>query len=275
MTHIGVIFPPDQPPERLREVAQAAEAAGLDELWLWEDCFKEAGISAASAALAWTSRLRVGVALLPVPLRNVTLTAMEVATLARLFPGRFLPAVGHGVLDWMGQAGARVESPMTLLREYLHALQALLAGEEVTVSGRYVQLDSVALDWPPEQVPPVLVGAYRPKTLALAGELGDGVVVDQPENLLDAVPQVRAGREASGRGGEPEVLVFGTVTPETDAEEIADLVRRLSRGGAHRVALTVVPSRGAPPEGGPALLDAVPLLGRAAELVRSGAGAQL
>ncbi|OLT43283.1 oxidoreductase [Serinicoccus sp. CNJ-927] len=267
MPHIGVIFPPDQPPERLREVAQGAEAAGLDELWLWEDCFKEAGVSAAAAALAWTRRLRIGIALMPVPLRNVALTAMEIATLARLFPGRFLPAVGHGVLDWMGQVGERAESPMTLLREYVGALRSLLAGEEVTANGRYVHLDAVALDWPPEEVPPVLVGAYRPRTLALAGELGDGVVVDRAEALPDAAKQVRAARQASGRDGEAEVLVFQTVAVGTSAEIVAEQIRQRAAEGAHRVAVTIVASEGGPPEPGPALLDMLPVLGRARELV--------
>ena len=39
------------------------------------------------------------------PLRNVALTAMELATVERMFPGRFVPGIGHGVLDWMGQVG--------------------------------------------------------------------------------------------------------------------------------------------------------------------------
>ena len=107
MVNLGVIFPPDLPPERLREVAVAADQAGLAELWLWEDCFAESAIATAAAVLAWTERLRVGIGLLPVPLRNVALTAMELATLARLFPGRLVPGVGHGVLDWMGQVGVR------------------------------------------------------------------------------------------------------------------------------------------------------------------------
>ena len=119
MATIGAVFLAQFPPERLRPVAEAADAAGLEELWLWEDCFRESGIAAAAAALAWTRRLRVGVGLLPVPLRNVALTAMEIATLDRLFPGRVVVGVGHGVQDWMGQVGARVESPLTLLREYL------------------------------------------------------------------------------------------------------------------------------------------------------------
>ena len=93
--------------------------------------------------------MRVGIGLLPVPLRNPALAAMEIATLARLFPDRFVPALGHGVLDWMGQVGARVASPMTLLREHAVAVRELLDGERVDVDGRYVHLDGVALDWPP------------------------------------------------------------------------------------------------------------------------------
>src|SRR3984885_13698665 len=151
---LAAIFTPDQPPERLGAVAGAAEAAGLAELWVWEDCFSESGIATATAMLAATSRLTVSIGLLPVPLRNVALTAMEIATMARLFPGRLTVGVGHGVQDWMGQVGARAASPMTLLREYTGALYALLRGERVTTDGRYVHLDDVALDWPPAVVPP-------------------------------------------------------------------------------------------------------------------------
>lgn len=149
MTTLGVVFLPQLPPERLHAVARAADDAGLDELWLWEGCFRESGIACAAAALAWTERLRIGIGLLPVPLRNVAITAMETATLHRLFPDRPIVAVGHGVQNWMGQVGARPDSPITLLREYTTALRALLRGESLTTAGRYVTLDKVALDWPP------------------------------------------------------------------------------------------------------------------------------
>jgi alkanesulfonate monooxygenase SsuD/methylene tetrahydromethanopterin reductase-like flavin-dependent oxidoreductase (luciferase family) len=98
---VGILFRPQLPPERLREFVISAELAGLDDLWMWEDCFLEGGLTSATAALAWSSSLRIGLGLMPVPLRNPALAAMEVATLARLFPGRFVPAVGHGVLPWM------------------------------------------------------------------------------------------------------------------------------------------------------------------------------
>src|SRR6201989_3697588 len=101
-----------QPPEQICPVAAAAESAGLAELWVWEDCFKESGIATATAMLAATSRVTVGIGLLPVPLRNVALTAMELATVARLLPGRLVAGVGHGVLDWMGQGGGRGGGPM-------------------------------------------------------------------------------------------------------------------------------------------------------------------
>src|SRR5215472_16597817 len=149
MTTLGVVCRPEFPPERVREIAVAADDAGVDELWLWDDCFWGGGFAAAAAVLGWTRRVRVGIGVFPVPMRNVALTAMETAMLHRLFPGRVIVVVGHGVQDWMGQVGARVESPLTLLREYLDALRALLRGERVTTQGRYVRLDDVALGWPP------------------------------------------------------------------------------------------------------------------------------
>src|SRR5262245_5223369 len=161
---LGDVFRPQYPPEQLRAVAETAEAAGLEQLWLWEDCFGEAGVSAAAPALAWTSRLRVAIGVLPVPLRNVALTAMETATLHRLFPGRVIVGVGHGIQDWMGQVGARAESPLTLLREHLGALRALLRGERLTAHGRYVHVDDVALGWPPAAAPAIFSAAAGPRT---------------------------------------------------------------------------------------------------------------
>lgn len=214
MTVLGAVFRPQLPPERLRDIARTADDAGLDELWLWEDCFLESGIASASAALAWTEHLRVGVGLLPVPLRNVALTAMEAATLHRLFPGRPVLGIGHGVQDWMAQTGTRVESPLTLLREHLVALRALLAGERVTTEGRYVKLDAVALDWPPATVPAppaVFAGATGPRTMRLTGEAADGTILTggtTPGEVRRARQLIAEGRESAGRTGHHPVVVY-------------------------------------------------------------------
>ncbi|MGW9023145.1 LLM class flavin-dependent oxidoreductase [Streptomyces sp. NPDC055722] len=265
MTGIGAVFRPQLPPERLRAIARLADEAGLEELWLWEDCFLEGGISAASAALAWTERLRVGIGLLPVPLRNVAVTAMEAATLERMFPGRAILGVGHGVQSWMGQVGARAESPVTLLGEYLDALRALLRGESVTTDGRYVRLDGVALDWPPPQAVRVLAGATGPRTLRLSGAAADGTVLTAataPEGVRRARQLIDEGRESADRTDPHHIVVYlRTATgpdaaarlraeieadgedpvPEHgvagDAAAVAEAVRRLADAGADTVVL--------------------------------------
>ncbi|MGC5036811.1 LLM class flavin-dependent oxidoreductase [Streptomyces sp. DT190] len=234
MTALGAVFRPQLAPERLRSVCEAADAAGLEQLWLWEDCFREGGVSTAAAALAWTERVRVGVGLLPVPLRNVALTAMEVASLHRMFPGRAVVGVGHGVQDWMGQVGARVESPVTLLREYLLALRALLRGERVTTGGRYVTLDDVALDWPPIEMGSaagtgVLAGATGPRSLRLTGEAADGTILTantDADGVRTARQLVHEGRKAAGREAEPHhvvVYLLAATGPGAEARLRAEL----------------------------------------------------
>jgi alkanesulfonate monooxygenase SsuD/methylene tetrahydromethanopterin reductase-like flavin-dependent oxidoreductase (luciferase family) len=222
MTVVGAIFVPALPPERLRSVAVAADDAGVEELWLWEDCFREGGLTASAAALAWTTRVRLGIGILPLPLRNAAITAMEVATLARLFPDRFVLGVGHGVQDWMAQVGARPASPLGLMREHLTAYRELFAGGRVTTSGAYVRLDDVGLDWPPSAPVPVHVGATGPKTLALAGELGDGTVLTggtTPDQVRAARTAIDAGRAAGGRTDPHRVTVFVMAAVGPDAEQ--------------------------------------------------------
>ncbi|MEU4422409.1 LLM class flavin-dependent oxidoreductase [Actinoplanes sp. NPDC024001] len=253
MTTLGVVFRPQNPPERLRSVARAADEAGLEELWLWEDCFLESGIAAAAAALAWTDRLTVGIGLLPVPFRNVAVLGMEAATLHRLFPDRALITVGHGVQDWMEQVGARVGSPLTLLREHIEALKALLAGETVTTSGRYVKLDKVKLDYPPATAPRVYAGATGPKTRELACEHADGILLTAgtpPEEVAAVRPKAKAitvyvhaatGPDAGARMARE--LDFWGESDRTDstavggAADIAAVVHRYQEAGADAVIL--------------------------------------
>ena len=211
MTVLGAVFLPQLPPERLQEVAVAADRAGLEELWLWEDCFLEGGLTAATAALAWTQRLRIGIGLLPIPLRNIAVTAMEIATVQRLFPGRFHAGVGGGVQDWMAQVGAQVSSPLTLMREYVPALRALLRGEDVSVAGNFVNLDRVSLDWPPSETVPILVGTGGPKGLALSGELADGTILTggtTPDGVRRARALIDEGRARAGRTDAHRVTVY-------------------------------------------------------------------
>jgi alkanesulfonate monooxygenase SsuD/methylene tetrahydromethanopterin reductase-like flavin-dependent oxidoreductase (luciferase family) len=226
MRRLGAILSPYiHPPEDLRELALAAEAAGVPEVWIWEDCFRQSAYAVAGAALAFTERLRVGIGIAPLPLRNVAATAMEIATLERMFPGRLLPGLGHGVQSWMAQVGARPASPLTLMNEQLPALRRLLAGERVSTEGRYVRLRDVALDWPPAVAPRVYSAAEGPKTLRLAGAVADGVVLDSkhtPDEIAAAVAAVREGRREAGRDGDPDVVAYVVTAFGPDAAAHAD-----------------------------------------------------
>lgn len=229
MTRVGAVFLPQFAPELLQPMARTADDVGLDELWLWEDCFYESGLAPASAALAWTDRLHVGIGLVPAPLRNVALTAMEVATIERLFPGRFTIGVGHGVQDWMAQAGAKVESPLTLLREYGTALAALLRGETVTADGRYVRLDGVTLAWPPASPPPLAAGAVGPRSLELCGELADVIIITSdtpPAGVAPILEIVGRGRRKAGRSGSPTVVAYVVAALDPGAADRVEEHRR-------------------------------------------------
>ncbi len=232
MTVLGAVSMPQLSPEHLLAVAAAAEDSGLEELWLWEDCFWGGGIASAATVLARTERVRVGIGVMPVPLRNVALTAMEVAALLRLHPGRVIPGFGHGVQDWMGQVGARVESPMALLREQLGALRGLLNGEKVSAAGRYVRLDNVALDWPPTTPAPIAAAATGPQTLRLSGELADATILTSrttPDGVRAARARIEEGRAKAERT-EPHRLIVNllAVTGQDAAERLSAAQQRNS-----------------------------------------------
>ncbi|KEP75484.1 N5,N10-methylene tetrahydromethanopterin reductase [Microbacterium sp. SUBG005] len=239
MSRIGTIFSPyPHPPEELRDAARAAEDAGVEELWLWEDCFRSSAWAAAAAALAVTDHVRIGVGIAPLPLRNVAASAMEVATIERMFPERLLPGFGHGVQDWMRQVGAKAASPLTLMQEQLPALRALLAGETVTTEGRYVKLRDVALDWPPATVPFVYAAAEGPKTLTLAGAVADGVVLDSRHTVAEiaaAVETVQTARHEAGREGRADVVAYVLTAFGPDARERAAAVLSDRPDAADRV----------------------------------------
>ncbi|MGJ3507652.1 LLM class flavin-dependent oxidoreductase [Enemella sp. A6] len=249
---VSIILSPHTAPERYVPLARRAEEAGVTEIWVWEDCFYESGIAAAAAILGATERTKVGIGLLPVPLRAVSLTAMEISTIARMFPGRLMPGIGHGVLDWMAQAGVRVRSPLTLLREYATALRSLLAGEEVSTEGRYVNLDRVRLNWPADPTPPILMGAEGPKTLALAGELGDGILLVGSLDAEQTGAKLRTAldaRSAAGVTGDYTVVKFDEIAFDASADQVRAKASALAEVGVQRMPLLTLDAEGRPDPG--------------------------
>ncbi|WP_042402837.1 LLM class flavin-dependent oxidoreductase [Streptacidiphilus carbonis] len=225
-THrIGVMYDRDWAPEGLLPFARDVEALGVDDLWVVEDLGWTGSIASASAALAVTERLRVGIGITPAPLRSPALLAMELAAVARMFPGRLTAGVGHGVREWMEQVGVAPRSPLALLEETLQAVQGLLRGEEVTVRGREVSLDGVRLVHPPAVLPQLLAGVVRPRSLELAGRVADGAIIAEghgPDDLSAAMQHMLKARDA--KAARPNLTVFAFLCVDDDPQRLRGTV---------------------------------------------------
>ncbi len=218
MTAIGAALP-RVPHRELVAQGRALDAAGFDELWLVEDCFLYGGVSSAAAILASTERIGVGVGLFPVAVRNPAILAMELATIAELFPGRMTAGVGHGVESWMRQIDARPPNRLVALEELLIVVRRLLAGERVTLDGRWAHLDDVALDQPPGVAPPLVVGTTGERGIAIAAEHGDGLLL--PEG--SGGDAVRWARELLGP--DRRLVVYTWMRIEDSSAQALDVMR--------------------------------------------------
>lgn len=221
---IGAMFDRDRRPEELPQFARELEAAGVDQLWVVEDLGWGGALTAAAAALAGTERITVGIGIVPAPLRNPALLAMELAVLERLHPGRLLAGIGHGVAPWMRQVGAGVGSPLTLLEETLTGVRQLLAGERVVTRGRYVTIDDVQLVHPPAAVPPLLCGVMKSKSLHLSGRIADGTIL--PEGT--GPKAVEAALQHIDASGPHQLIVFTHLVLDDDPTDAVSLQARTS-----------------------------------------------
>ena len=130
---VGVMYDRGLPPEGLAEFARTVEAAGADELWVVEDLGYAGSVSAATAALAATSRIAVGIGVVPAPFRNPALLAMELAAVASMFPQRLIAGFDDHHLDFrvvvdiaLADAGQDVTTT-TLVRTHNRLGRAYLA----------------------------------------------------------------------------------------------------------------------------------------------------
>ncbi|WP_240157244.1 LLM class flavin-dependent oxidoreductase [Pseudonocardia broussonetiae] len=229
---LGAMLRREVPPEHTVAYARGVEALGFDELWLVEDCFYAGAVAAGAVALAATERIEVGLGVLPAVFRNPAATALEVAALARMFPGRLRPGLGHGVTGWMRQIGAFPSSQLAALEETTSALRALLRGERVTVDGRHVHLDDVVLEFPPPVVPPVATGVRGPRSLRVSGRVADGTVLTElsvPSYVRWARERIDEGRAEAGRTDPHHLTVYAYAAPDRAA--LLPLVADGLRGG--------------------------------------------
>lgn len=189
----GLVNPiPFARPEDFVRLAQAAERLGYDAVWgndhvtaapyvrtTWSEPpnFYEVLITLATVG-AHTRRVRLGTAVLVLPLRDPVLLAKQVATLDQLTGGRVVLAVGLGAYreefeaHWPRRATARRGD---LLDEGLHALRLLLTERTASHAGAHYAFEKLELHPKPVQRPlPIYIGGHNEAAVARAARFGQG-----------------------------------------------------------------------------------------------------
>ena len=209
------------PPQRLLDLAVAAERAGFDSVWT-SDHFQPWRHTDGHApnALAWlgaatqaTRRVILGTSVLTPSFRyNPAVVAQAFATLGCLAPGRVILGVGTG--ESMNEVPVGVDWPeqserFARLRESVQLIQALSApgAEIVDFDGQFYRTHEATIYDKPDQPVPVYIAASGPAAARLAGRLADGFICTSgkgaelyTETLLPALAEgaEKAGRDATG-----------------------------------------------------------------------------
>lgn len=228
--NLGIMFRREHAPETLPDFARRSEATGFDELWVVEDCFYTSGIASAATALAVTKSITVGLGIMPAVVRNPVFAAMEIATLARLYPGRFLPGFGHGVAEWMHQVGAFPKSQLNALEEVTVVVRELLAGKRVTFNGRHIQVERARLVHPPEQIPPISLGVIGPKSLSLSGRVADGTILSEyssPAYVAWAKEQISTEAMKNTRSSPHRLTIFAFAHADSNTAHARQTMRAM------------------------------------------------
>lgn len=215
----------------MASAAHAAEAAGFESAWVAETRIARDAVTAVTAILARTERLRVGSAAVNVFTRGAALTAVTWATLAEAFPGRAVLGLGVGSESTLRQQGYVVDHPVGRLREFTEAVRAAWEGPApVSYAGRYVRFDALEPELLPDPAPCLYLCVGGPQTLRLAGRIADGVVLD----TFLPVPAVAAalghvGEDFAGEAAAALVVSVADTVDEAAARLRPTLARYLVR----------------------------------------------
>lgn len=159
------------------EVVDQLDAHGFDSLWLSERLSSNAPdpVVALAYAAGRTTRLKLGTSVMVLPGRNPVVLAKELATLATLSGGRFLPAFGLGAVDPIEQAGFGVARSERAGRfdEMLAIMRACWTGDAVQHRGERYDVDGAVVHPIPGRLE-VWLGGNAPSELRRVGRLADG-----------------------------------------------------------------------------------------------------
>ena len=200
-------------PQQWQDVSRVEEL-GYDSAWTSEHIFfyfpTFDALTSLAAMAARTSRIRLGTAVLLLPLRPAALAAKEIASVDVISGGRLLLGVGIGgeYPKEFEAVGVPVRERGARTDEALQVLKLLFTQNNVSFDGRFTRLDGVTLMPKPAQAggPPLWIAGRSQAAMRRAGRLGDGYLpyLFSPERFREGMQQVREEAERAGR--DPEAI---------------------------------------------------------------------
>ncbi len=216
------------------ELAKRAETEwGYPAIWMAEtagpDSFSLAGAMAVS-----TTTIEIGTAIVAVYNRTPAVLAMGAATLAQLSGDRFVLGLGtssHAIMrDWNG---VDFKAPLGHMRESVAIVRQALSADKTDFAGVHFHSHGLRLGAKPKKPLRIYLAALREKMCELAGEIGEGLIINfQPAS---AMPQIlaayRRGAARAGRDGSRDEVVCRFQVCVTDDRARARGLVRAAFGG--------------------------------------------
>lgn len=187
--------------------SQIAEQYGFESVWVAESRLARDAVVPVTAIATDTCKIKVGAGVINTWTRNAALIAQTFATLDELSFGRVMLGLGAWWDPLAWKVGIERRKPLKCMREYVEVIRRLFRMEVVEYEGEFVKMRGVRLDVlhgageKPRNIP-IYIGATRWKMLELAGEIGDGVLLNylvSPLYNQKALEHIRRGAEKVGR----------------------------------------------------------------------------
>ena len=203
---VGLYLQDRHPLGEAMDVVRYAEQRGFEAVWQAESrLVREATVPMAAFA-AVTSRILIGSGVVNTWTRNVGLLAATFSTLDDLAPGRIMLGIGAWWEPLASKVGVHRHRPLRAMREMVEVTRRLLQMERVTFRGEFVnvtdiEIDIVHGDRSPKHVP-IYVGATGMRMMEVAGEVGDGALLNylvSPKYNVLALDALSRGAARAGR----------------------------------------------------------------------------
>lgn len=203
-TGFDIGLSPSLPLDVLIPCAQAAERHGFHRVWISESYHARGCFTTLATVAHHTKTIGLGSGIVTPFTRHPGLLAMEAAALDEVSGGRFTLGLGtaHAQLNKHQVKDAK---PVAALREAIEMVRMVIRGEGKTYAGKVFTFGGpgVSLGFEPVRRDlPIYVGSMGPRTLEMASEVADGLLLNfflTPAFLKDAMAYIRKGAERGGK----------------------------------------------------------------------------